>query len=155
MCHYAQLWNLDGSPLPPQLSTLIWAIFLQIFNIFLLQLFHEENHEILRSWRDQWGPSPDNLGGEKEEDCNQEVGRRQGSLGRDSGTIPLSVFNHGNGEETCILLLVFLLSEDSQSSHSFIFLSKWDKLIRNAFLYTLMCASFTSLRRRIDFKLIN
>ena len=108
MCHYAQLWNLDGSPLPPQLSTLIWAIFLQIFNIFLLQLFHEENHEILRSWRDQWGPSPDNLGGEKEEDCNQEVGRSQGILGRDSGTIPLSVFNHGNGgEETCILLLVF------------------------------------------------
>ena len=69
----------DVSPPPSALlSTLIWEIFLQIFNIFLLQLFHEENHEILRSWRDQWGPGSDHLGGEKEEDCHQEVGRSQG-----------------------------------------------------------------------------
>ena len=44
----------DVSPPPSALlSTLIWEIFLQIFNIFLLQLFHEENHEILRSGRNQ------------------------------------------------------------------------------------------------------
>ena len=69
-------------PLPPSLllSTLIWEIFLQIFNIFLLQLFHEENHEILRSWRHQWGPGSDHVGGAEKEDRHQEVGRSQGII---------------------------------------------------------------------------
>ena len=126
---------------PPLLSTLIWAIFLQIFNIFLLQLFHEENHEILRSWRDQWGPSPDNLGGEKEEDRHQEVGRSQGILGQTAAQSHY-LFSIRVTERRLVFSYWFSFFPKmtySQSSHSFIFLSKWDKLIRNAFLYTVMC----------------
>lgn len=133
MCHYAQLWNLDVSPTSPSsppslpLSTLIWEIFLQIFNIFLLQLFHEENHEILRSWRYQWGSGSDHLGGEEKEDRHQEVGRSQGITDDpDSGTIPLSVFNHDHRVTEkilfCYFLLVFLLSQcimPSQFPHSY------------------------------------
>ena len=138
--HNSGIWMVP--PSPTLLSTLIWAIFLQIFNIFLLQLFHEENHEILRSWRDQWGPSPDNLGGEKEEDRHQEVGRSQGILGQTAAQSHY-LFSIMVTEERRLVFSYwfsfFPKMAYSQSSHSFIFLSKWDKLIRNAFLYTVMC----------------
>ena len=78
--HNSGIWMYPPLPLSLSLllSTLIWEIFLQIFNIFLLQLFHEENHEILRSWRHQWGPGSDHMGGAEKEDRHQEVGRSQG-----------------------------------------------------------------------------